>query len=98
MKLYLSVLLCSLISSLVYAQDSLKVTSGRFTTELNINPFIGELSLNNALNQIKVRYFLADNTALRIGLSLSTRKSTYESSTVYGSNPSSTEDERKTST
>jgi hypothetical protein len=91
-------LLCSVISGLVYGQDTLKVTSGRFTTELNINPFIGELSLNNALNQIKVRYFLADNTALRIGLSLSTKKSTSGSSSAYGSNPFNAEDERKTST
>lgn len=99
MKLYLIVLIISMMMScFVFAQDSLKVTHGRFTTELNINPFAGELSLNNALNQIKVRYFVADNTALRIGLSLSTRKSTSGSSTVYGSNPYSNEDVRKTST
>jgi hypothetical protein len=96
--LCLSMLLCSIISCFVYGQDSLKVIGGRFTTELNINPFQGELSLNNALNQIKVRYFLSDNTALRIGLSLSARKSTIENSTVYGTNPSNQENEKKTST
>jgi hypothetical protein len=96
--LCLSMLLCSIISCFVYGQDSLKVTRGRFTTELNINPFQGELSLNNALNQIKVRYFVSNNTALRIGLSLSARKSIIENSTVYGTNPSSQENEKKTST
>jgi hypothetical protein len=85
-------------SCFVYGQDSLKVTRGHVTTELNINPFQGELSLNNALNQIKVRCFVSDNTALRIGLSLSSRKSAVENSTVYGVNPNTQETDKKTST
>jgi hypothetical protein len=87
-----------MISCLVFGQDSLKVTRGHVTTELNINPFQGELSLNNALNQIKVRYFISNKTAMRIGLSLSSRKSTVDNSTVYGPSPYNQENEKKTST
>jgi hypothetical protein len=87
-----------MISNLVYGQDSLKVTRGHLTTELNVNPFQGELSLNNALNQIKVRYFLDDNVALRIGLSHNSRKSKIENSNAYGTNPFSNDNDKKTST
>jgi hypothetical protein len=97
-KLYLCVLCCSICFSAVYGQDTLKVGIGKFTTELNINPFEGELSLNNALNQIKVRYFFAGNSALRMGLTYNSKKTKSESSNSYGTNPYSREDERKTAT
>lgn len=97
-KLYLSMLVFSMSFHFTSAQDTLKVTARHFTTELNINPFQGELSLNNALNQIKVRYFLTDQTALRMGLSFNSQKSNGENSTAYGANPYSIKEERKTST
>jgi outer membrane protein W len=95
---YLCILLCSLISCLVNGQDTLKVTAGHFTTELNFNPFQGDLSLNNAVDQIKVRYFFAGNIALRIGLTHDSRKSKSETSNAYGTNASSQANDKKTST
>src|SRR4051812_17331228 len=93
-----SILLCCLVSCLAYGQDSLKVSQGHFTTELNINPFKGDLSLNNALNQIKVRYFATNNLALRIGLNYNSKKSTEGTSSVYGTNPYNSKDVQKSTT
>lgn len=98
MKVYLSMLLGCIVSCAVSAQDTLKVTGGHFTTELNVNPFQGELTLNNALNQIKVRYFFSDRMALRLGLTHDSRKSQSETSSSYGTNPFTNKDDKKTST
>src|SRR5688572_9591439 len=90
-KITLSLLLSCIILSIAYSQDTLKVTPGSFTTELNINPLKGELSLNNALNQIKVRYFAKENIALRLALNLNSKKITVDNRTIYGTNPFSQE-------
>lgn len=95
-KLPLSFLLSCLICCIAYSQDTLKVSQGHFTTELNINPFKGELSLNNALNQIKARYFIANNVALRIALNFNSKKTSTDNSSVYGSNPINTKTSQKT--
>jgi hypothetical protein len=89
-------LLCFLITFLhAVGQDSLKVKAGEFSTELNINPFQGELSLNNTLNQIKVRYFLKDDFALRVGFIFSNKKDETKIDNPYGTNPFSYEAVKK---
>ncbi|MBS1507508.1 MAG: hypothetical protein JSS79_12755 [Bacteroidetes bacterium] len=49
------------------AQDTLKAKAKSISTELNVNLFQGSLSFNNALQQIKVRYFRTDDVAYRFG-------------------------------
>ena len=49
-------------------QDSIVKSERKWGTELNFNPFNGNLSLNNTSGQIKVRRFLNDEIALRIGV------------------------------
>lgn len=62
----------------------IKPRKGSFATELNFNPFKGNLSLNNSLNQIKGRYFISDAVALRAGLSINVIDSTFSSGNPYG--------------
>lgn len=97
-KISLSILLVGIMYSLACAQDSLKAVGGNFSTELNINPFKGELSLNNALNQIKVRYFIADNLALRVAFNVNSTKKSNDKSNVYGANPTSFSEVLKSTT
>lgn len=70
-----------------YGQDSIKAIQRNFLTELNVNLFQGQLSLNNALNQVKFRYFTSDNKALRIGFTVDAKKLTDDIENVYGTNP-----------
>ncbi|MDR0263096.1 MAG: hypothetical protein LBJ04_07690 [Sphingobacterium sp.] len=67
-------------------QESLKSKKGSFVTELNFNPFKGNLSLNNSLNQIKGRYFLKDNLALRLGIGINVIDSAASYGSPYGTN------------
>jgi hypothetical protein len=91
--------LCTILTHVSFGQDSLKAQTGSWATELNINPFNGgELSLNNALNQIKVRRFLSNNTVLRLGVTLSSKREKSETSYPYGTYPYSTLSKRSTST
>ena len=73
-----SLLLCLALivftSSLVLSQDTLKTSPHSWTAELNINPLQGQISLNNAVNQIKVRYFKSNNFAYRLAFSLNNIK------------------------
>ncbi|MDR2272659.1 MAG: hypothetical protein LBF27_17255 [Sphingobacterium sp.] len=66
--------------------ESLKSRKGNFVTELNFNPFKGNLSLNNALNQIKGRYFLQNDLALRLGVGINVLDSAANYGTPYGTN------------
>lgn len=81
-----------------FSQDSLKITQGKFTTELNVNPFIGELSLNNAINQIKLRYFNNDLSALRIAFTFNTNNQNVEELNPYGQNSYNYKDHRTSTT
>jgi hypothetical protein len=65
-------------------QQSFKPTTGSIVTELNFNPFKGNLSLNNSLNQIKVRYFISPDIALRLGFNASKKDSTANFNNPYG--------------
>jgi hypothetical protein len=99
MKKTLSVwALCS-ICFIAFGQesDTLKAVAGKFTTELNVNLFQGNLNFNNALQQIKFRYFLQNNLALRVGFDINSKKRDYKNSNVYGNNPYNSEDHAKTS-
>ncbi|MCL7987927.1 hypothetical protein M8998_08250 [Sphingobacterium sp. lm-10] len=68
-----------------YDDGSLKAKKGNFLTELNVNPFKANLSLNNSLNQIKGRYFIKDDLALRLGVSVNVVDSTGSYGSPYGS-------------
>lgn len=76
-------------------QQSLKPTKGSIVTELNFNPFKGNLSLNNALNQIKVRYFITSDIAVRLGFNASKKDSTSNINNPYGTQSISIKNERE---
>jgi hypothetical protein len=63
--------------------------------ELNINPFGGELTLNNLLNQIKVRYFISNTFALRVGFNVNSTKRDITTTNPYGTNPYTLEENKK---
>ncbi|RYD71195.1 MAG: hypothetical protein EOP53_24085 [Sphingobacteriales bacterium] len=74
-KLLLTAAVVSLAAGATLAQDSdFKATAGNKTLEANVNLFgkgDSTISLmNNHLNQIKVRYFMNENTALRLGFNV----------------------------
>lgn len=73
-------------TSPVTETEGLKSTKGSFVTELNFNPFKGNLSLNNALNQIKGRYFIQDDLALRLGVGINVADSSANYGSPYGTN------------
>jgi hypothetical protein len=62
-----------------------------------VNLFQGQLSLSNALNQIKFRYMYSDASALRIGFTTESKREIHNVNTVYGTNPSK-DNEKGTST
>lgn len=71
----------------VQGQDTLKSFNNKWATELNFNPFNGNLSFNNAMGQIKLRHFNPDNSAFRFSVNLSFNQNNSNSKTVYGTNP-----------
>ncbi len=71
-----------------YGQDSIKAMHRNVLTELNVNLFQGQLSLNNAINQIKFRYMLSDVYAIRLGITAESEQQTNNSDLNYGTNPS----------
>ena len=73
--------------SLCIAQDSLKFTKKNLTTELNVNLLQGQLNLNNAINQIKFRYKITEQIALRLAFSFNTYKNEFSQHTSYGIYP-----------
>ncbi len=66
MKKTLLFLVLTAYTFLLSAQDSLKFSPNSWATEVNVNLFDGEISLNNTLKQVKVRYFMSDNLAYRM--------------------------------
>lgn len=86
MRIFLTSVLAA-ASVVCYAQDSLKATAGRWATELNVNPFQGNISLNNAVNQIKFRKFKANGNVMRLAFSLNTTSQSEDVSNIYGNNP-----------
>ena len=70
-----------------FGQDTLKATFRNCLTELNVNLFQGQLSLNNALNQVKFRYMYSPSAALRIGFIVNSKKVVNASDQVYGTYP-----------
>jgi hypothetical protein len=82
----------------VDSEKSLKPTTKNLTTELNVNPFNGQVNLNNSLNQIKFRYFVSPSVALRLGFNVSRIDSVNNTSNPYGTNSSFYNDEKKSTT
>lgn len=82
----------------VDTSKSLKPKAKSFTTELNVNPFNGQVSLNNSLNQIKFRYFTSPSVAVRLGFNITTKDSINNMANPYGVNSSFSNNERKSTT
>ncbi|MFD3001130.1 hypothetical protein ACFS7Z_12200 [Pontibacter toksunensis] len=80
------------------AAPTLKPQANQFATELNVNPFNGTLSLNNSINQLKFRYFAAQNLAVRLGMNGSRVSNVSENSNPYGTNSYRFKDERSSTT
>lgn len=102
--LFVPLCLCTLLgakaqdSLQVVADDSFKARGGRLATELNVNPFQGSLSLNNAINQIKFRYFASDGLALRLAFTATSVSNEVQRTLPYGQNPFQFEQVRKSTT
>jgi len=78
-----------------YAQDTLKTSAKDWSVELNVNPFQGQISLNNSLNQIKVRYFASEKLAYRFAFNINDVNKENGQSNAYGTNPIETTDIKK---
>ncbi|MFD2162095.1 hypothetical protein ACFSJU_06800 [Paradesertivirga mongoliensis] len=104
MKSFLLPLVACFVAFSSYAQtssesdDALKAAQKKWVLELNVNPFKSDLNLANALNQIKVRTFLSDRTALRLGFHANRLSSDVESGNPYGTNPMIYRDEKSSTT
>ncbi len=88
----------NLFSQTSQNETTFKPSKNDWATELNINPFKGELSLNNSLKQIKVRKFTQDNVALRFGFNANRLSSTFENVNPYGTNASVYKNNRSSTT
>jgi hypothetical protein len=82
----------------VDTDKSLKPTTKSLTTELNVNPFNGQISLNNSLNQIKFRYFVSPSVAVRLGFNVSRIDSSINVNNPYGTNSYFNNDQKKSTT
>jgi len=82
----------------VDTEKSLKPTTKSLTTELNVNPFNGQINLNNSLNQIKFRYFVSPSVALRLGFNVSRIDSSVNVNNPYGTNSFFNNDQKKSTT
>lgn len=85
-------------TSKVDTSISLKPKARSFTTELNVNPFNGQVNLNNSLNQIKLRYFVTANVAVRLGFNVSKTDSISNINNPYGTSGYFSNNERHAST
>jgi hypothetical protein len=81
-----------------FSQDTLKAVKGKYTTELNVNPFQGDVSFNNLINQIKIRTFISDQYALRLAFNTDFVKNTNDAENVYGPSPYKSEQTQKSTT
>ncbi|WP_162051557.1 hypothetical protein [Pontibacter pamirensis] len=80
------------------AAPTLKAQANHVATELNVNPFNGTISLNNSINQLKFRYFMVPNLALRLGLNGSRVSDLSENVNPYGTNSYRYKSERSSTT
>ena len=80
------------------AADSFKPGSKKFVTELNVNPFNGNISLNNSLNQIKLRYFTSPALAFRIAVTAERASISYDDRLPYGTNSYHRTEDRSSTT
>lgn len=83
--------------SKVYNENELKAEKGAISTELNFNPFKGDLKLNNSLNQIKFRFFTNPDFAWRLGFNASSVDSTFSSKNYYSTNTNNNYESKRTS-
>ncbi len=97
-KTVLASLLLLAAIQFAFSQDTLKAVKGKYTTELNVNPFEGEVSFNNLLNQIKIRTFISDQYALRLAFNTDFVKNINDAENVYGPSPYKSEQTQKSST
>ncbi len=79
-------------------EGDLKPKAKKISTELNVNPFNGQLNLNNSLNQIKLRYFVKPDFAVRLGFNVNKRDSLYKTNNAYGTTSNFYNDDRKSTT
>ncbi|KAA9340307.1 hypothetical protein [Adhaeribacter soli] len=52
-------------------EGGIKPVAGEVTMEANVSLLNGGVSLSNSLNQLRGRYFLSDNMAVRLGVNIS---------------------------
>lgn len=94
-----SKIICAVIILLMtFPAMSQEVVSGgekKWGTELNFNPFNGSLSLNNSTGQIKVRRFLSDEIALRVGVVLAWQNYGDEVEQKYTQTPYTSSDKKQ---
>jgi hypothetical protein len=98
LKLLLFLTVSVILFRSAYAQDTLKTSAKSWSAELNVNPFQGQISLNNALNQIKVRYFATEKLAYRLAFNINNFRKDNGQSNVYGTNPIENSDVKKSTT
>ncbi|GGG99068.1 hypothetical protein GCM10007415_38480 [Parapedobacter pyrenivorans] len=98
--LILAILACNALFAQTAQQDTsrLKAAAKTFGTELNFNPFNGQINLNNSLNQIKFRYFAKEDLALRLGFVVGMEKTLNDNQQPYGTNSFRFKDEKSSST
>lgn len=94
----LAAVTCFAQTAKVDSTDNLKPNAKSFTTELNVNPFNGQVNLNNSLNQIKFRYFTSPTVALRFGFNISRIDSVNNVDNPYGTNSYFSNDEKTSTT
>ncbi len=105
-KVLLSIVLLSLTTVNCFGQDSVRISTendlkasvDKLTMELNINPFNGELSLNNVINQIKLRYFVSNGLAIRVGFNVRSTRKDITTTNPYGTNPYTLEENKRSTT
>ncbi|MBN2612417.1 MAG: hypothetical protein JXB00_12735 [Bacteroidales bacterium] len=82
------IILLTLFSALnLKSQDTLKAKTGSFSTELNVNLFQGELSFNNSVNQVKLRFFDRNDRCYRFGFMFNTESQNETSEYIYNTTP-----------
>lgn len=96
--LLITALMLAVVACFAQTSESLKPKAQTFSTELNVNPFNGQVNLNNSLNQIKLRYFATPTLALRLGFNISRKDSVNNVNNPYGVNSYFSNNERKSST
>ncbi len=86
-QLFLTISSLIIFPAKIFAQDTLKTKARDWTTELNVNLLQGELKLNNAVDQLKVRYFITGNLAIRAAFDFSNKRIEESSVNNYGIDP-----------